>query len=453
MRLLLIYPAWQRAIMKEHLQFPPLGLTMVAAMTPPEIEVAIVDENVEEIDLSQPADLVGISAMTCQAPRAYELAKIFRERGIPVVMGGHHASVVPDEAAKYVDAVVVGEVENQWAEVLADWKQGKLQKLYQSIKRPDLSKLPLPRRDLLKRQHYPIFNTVQTTRGCPFDCEFCSVTTFFGRTYRVRPVEEVVAEVRAMTAGRKRRRDRLFFFVDDNIVANPKYAKALFRALIPLRIFWVSQGTITTFCKDEEVLDLAAKSGCLALLIGFESISAENLESINKSFNKGNQYADNIKKIHKRGIGILGSFIYGLDHDDETTFRKTVKFAQDNAIDAANFSILTPYPGTRLRKTFVDEGRLLGRDWSEYHAIANQVLIKHKTLSQEALLDGTVWSWRTYYSIPSILGRFVRSPRTVLRSLIVILSYRKRAVALKNVTVRQNAPGEATLANVAALFS
>lgn len=434
MKVTLIAPGWQKAVQKAHIQFPPLGLAMVAASTPASDDVEIVDENVEPIDFDAATDLVGISGMTCQAPRAYEIAERYRSRGVPVIMGGHHASLLPEESMRHVDSVVIGEAEEIWPRVLEDVRGGRLERTYQASEMPELSTLPLARRDLLKAKSYSIFNTVQTTRGCPFDCEFCSVTTFFGRVYRTRPVEQVVAEVESVLAAsgsRRGWRNRFFFFVDDNIVAKPKYAKDLFRALIPLKISWVSQGTITTFTQDDELLELAAKSGCRTLFIGLETVAEENLKSINKTFNRRRDYEANLAKIHRHGIGVLGSFIFGLEHDDETVFRRTVEFAQANAIDAANFSILTPYPGTRLAKRYARDNKIIERDWSHFHALTEHVLIEHERLSSQQLLGGTAWSWITYYSWRSILRRFLRSPRSVLRNLAIILGYRRRATVLK----------------------
>jgi radical SAM superfamily enzyme YgiQ (UPF0313 family) len=430
-RLLLIAPRWGKEIMRNHFQFPPLGLAMVAAVTPQNFDVEIVDENVQQLDLAQKVDLVGMTAMTCQAPRAYELAGLFRERGVPTVIGGPHPSLLPDESKTHVDSVVIGEAEEIWPKLIRDFELGNLKPVYKAGL-VDITALPFPRRDLLKLDRYQTrFHTLQTTRGCPFDCEFCSVTTLFSRSYRTRPVDSVVKEIELILLKAKRRNDRLFFFVDDNIVANPRYAKELFRKLAPLRIRWASQGTITTFTKDDELLELARKSGCITMFVGFESISEENLIYVNKKFNRAEDYDQNIRKIHRRGIGIIGSFIFGLEHDDPKTFSTTVKWAQERGIEAANFSVLTPYPGTRLCAKMDQERRVLSKDWSQYHALTNQVLFRHQTLSAEVLLEGTAWSWIKYYSVPSILGRLLRAPRSGIRSLPLILGYRKRAVSLR----------------------
>jgi radical SAM superfamily enzyme YgiQ (UPF0313 family) len=296
----------------------------------------------------------------------------------------------------------------------------------------NIRSLPFPRRDLLKLgQYHQRFHTLQTTRGCPFDCEFCSVTTLFSRSYRTRPVDQVIQEVKEVLANAEGHGTRRFFFVDDNIVANPRYAKELFSKLIPLRIQWASQGTITTFSKDDELLALAKKSGCITMFVGFESIAEDNLIYVNKKFNRAEDYEANIRKIHKHGIGIIGSFIYGLEHDTHETFAKTVAWAQEKGLEAANFSVLTPYPGTRLCATMDAEDRVLSKNWSLYHALTEEVLFRHKTLSPETLLEGTTWSWLKYYSLRSILGRLLRNPRSGMSALPMILGYRRRAQVLR----------------------
>ncbi|MBP1721887.1 MAG: radical family protein [Deltaproteobacteria bacterium] len=257
--------------------FARLSLTTIAALTPPEIEVAITDENVEEIDFNEDVDLVGLTAMTMHAVRAYEIADRFRERNIPVVMGGLHASSLPEEAKQHVDAVVIGEAEGVWKGLLEDFQGGRLQPFYRSSGFCTLKSQPHPRLDLLKKEHYWTVNCVQATRGCPFSCDFCSVAQFFGDTYRYRPVDEVIEEVKQLPSG------GYFTFVDDNIMGRPAYAKELFQKLAPLKRIWTSQGSLT-MAKDTELLKMAAASGCYALFVGIESLTQDNLAAMNKSY-------------------------------------------------------------------------------------------------------------------------------------------------------------------------
>jgi radical SAM superfamily enzyme YgiQ (UPF0313 family) len=287
-------------------------------------DISIVDENAEPLDFSDLPDLAAISVMTPLAKRAYEIADNFRSNGVQVVLGGIHPTMMKDEAIQ----------------VLSDFKWGKLKPVYSSTDFCSLAGLQFPKRELLNRKAYFFINTIQTTRGCPFDCEFCSVTSFYGRTYRVRPVEEVVREVEHMGGG-------FVFFVDDNIVGKPAYAKELFRALAPLDVKWFSQASLS-IVKDRELLDLAQKSGCRGLFIGFESLSQEALKAMGKSANRVEEYKESIKKLHDHGIGIQGSFIFGTDQDDQSVFSDVLRFIEKTHIEAALFSVLTPFPGTRI---------------------------------------------------------------------------------------------------------
>lgn len=382
------------------LWFSRLTLAQVAALTPPEFEVAITDENVDSLNLELDADLVGLTAMTQHAPRAYRLAKHFRARGIPVVMGGVHATMLPEEAKRHVDAVVVGEAEGVWQELLGDFASGSLKPFYRPKERSDLKGLPFPRRDLLNSKAYATVNCVETSRGCPFDCEFCSVTAFAGGTFRMRPVREVVEEIERMRA-------KSVVFIDDNIVGNPRYAKELFEALIPLKVLWGGQAS-TTIARDKDLLELAKKSGCFSLFFGIESLSQETLKSANKSFNRAMSYEDEFKAIHDAGIRMIGSFIFGFDSDDEGVFERTVSFVKKNRIDMAYYNIMTPLPGTKLFDRLKAEGRLLHQDWEHYNGY--EVVYRPKTLTPEALQDGFHWAYRQTYSYPSILRRIAFRP-------------------------------------------
>jgi radical SAM superfamily enzyme YgiQ (UPF0313 family) len=374
---------------------PPLGMAAVAALTPQDVEVSITDENVTRIDYLKDVDLVGITALTSTAHRAYEIADAFRAMGKKVVLGGIHPSIMPEEAGQHADAVVIGEAEGIWPTVIDDFKAKQLRKTYQLKERPVLSGLPHPRRDLFTKRRYYFGNTIYTTRGCPYSCSFCTVTSFFGRTYRCRPVEEVIAEVKTLD------RKKLFIFLDDNIVGNPKYSKELFRALIPLKIKWVGQCSVT-IVKDEELLQLAAASGCVDLFIGLESLSPASLKAIDKKTNSVEEYEAIIKKLHDTGIGVHGFFIFGLDGDDEGSFQRTVAFAQKVRLESAQFDILTPYPGTAIFASLDKEGRILNKNWSQY---GHDLMFTPKALSRETLQEGRKQAWREFYSLHSIWNR------------------------------------------------
>ena len=393
--------------------FPHLSLTMLAGLTPNEHEVQITDENVDKVDFEEDVDLVGLTGMTIHAQRAYEIGGEFRKRGIPVVMGGVHASNLPNEAKKNVDSVVIGEAETVWAKLLQDVQSGNLKPFYKAEGLCSLKGIPHPRQDLLKKA-YMTTNCIQTTRGCPFNCSYCSVTQFFGHRYRFRPVEEVVEEARQYAG-------EFVVFIDDNIVGNPRYAKDLFQALVPLNIKWGSQGSLT-MARDNELLKLAAESGCRAMFVGFESLSQKNLKAMNKTINKVNEYSDSIKKIHDHGIMINGAFIFGLDYDDESVFERTVKFVEDNKIELATYHILTPLPGTRFYQQIEKEGRIFDKDWSKYNS--SNVVFKPKLMSEETLQNGYNWAFRKTYSYRSMMKRLMFATQKASR-LFLNIGYRR----------------------------
>ena len=405
MKILLISPENKKSIYaytKEDVKafwFPKLGLPTIAANTPPDVEVRIVDECVEDIDFNVDVDLVGISVMTYLAPRAYEIAAKFRARGVKVVLGGIHVSMCPEEAKEHADSIVVGESEKTWPILVEDFRRGELKSLYEEKDLPKLENLPIPRRELFKPNSYWTTNCVQTSRGCPFACDFCTVTIFGGNQFRLRPIEQVIEEVRRLKKG-------FVVFVDDNIAGNKAYAKQLFKALIPLKISWGSQASLT-MARDPELLDLAAKSGCTALFIGVESISEENLAAANKRFNKVDKYKEEFRRFHDYGILIQTGMIFGFDHDDESAFERTVEFLEENNIELAMFNILTPLPGTNLYKKMDAEGRIIDRDWSHYDG--RHVVFKPKLMTPETLQEGFLWAYHKFFSYPSIIKRIVPS--------------------------------------------
>jgi radical SAM superfamily enzyme YgiQ (UPF0313 family) len=387
---------------------------MVAALTPPEVEVSLTDENVAVIDFQKETDLVGITVLTITAKRAYEIADTFRAMGVKVILGGSHPSALPKEAIQHADAVVIGEAEGIWANVIEDFKANKLQSIYSQREQPNLLNLPIPRLDLFTDGAYYFQNTISTTRGCPYACSFCSVSSFFGRSYRCRPVEEILKEIETLN------HKKLICFVDDNIVGNPKFAKDLFRALIPYKLKWIAQASVT-IVRDDELLKLATASGCMTLLIGFETLSPANLSSVGKSVNAVNEYETVIRKIHSHGIGVHGFFVLGFDEDNEDVFERTVRFAQKMRLESAQFAWLVPYPGTVLCESLDKAGRIITKDWSQYES---SIVFETKLMSREILQKGRDWAWREFYSLPSIWRRLGVIRRYSVSFWVLNLYYR-----------------------------
>jgi radical SAM superfamily enzyme YgiQ (UPF0313 family) len=397
--------------------FARLTLTTLAALTPPDIEVKITDENVEPIDFEEDVDLVGVTGMVMHAPRAYQIAKRFRQRGIPVVMGGPHASSIPLEAKEHADAVVIGEAENVWEGLIEDLKNGCLKPFYQADAFCSMERIPFPKLDLLRKDAYMTVNCVQTTRGCPHQCDFCHVTHFFGKTYRCRPVNEVIEEV-------KRLEGDFLVFIDDNIAGNRHYAKELFTRLKPLKKKWASQASMT-LTRDPELLKLAAESGCVSLFIGVESLSSENLKEVNKTFNRVPQFEDAMKALHDYDIMILAGFIFGLDHDDEGVFERTLRFCERNLIELPSFFVLTPLPGTPLFKRMESEGRLLHKDWAKYNGAT--VVFKPRLMTEETLQRGFNWACKEAYSWGSIFKRVFHPQQRFFTRVLSNIAYRSIA--------------------------
>jgi radical SAM superfamily enzyme YgiQ (UPF0313 family) len=407
MKLLLVSPGWEKGRLWGELgfKFPSLSLASLAAVTPPDWEVELADEALSPVDFSTEADLVALTAMTPLAPRAYAIADRFRARGTKVVMGGFHASNLPDEALRHVDAVVIGEGEVSWPRLLQDFRKGELQRTYHAAAPAPMEEIPTARREIFSGKKYLFTNTIQTTRGCPFDCEFCSVTAFYGRKYRERPVSAVLAELEVL-----RRKNSFAFFVDDNLVADRSYALELFAGMKGMGFKWLSHSP-TDFARDTELMAAAAESGCVGMFVGFESLDQEALGAMGKVTNRGRSYLEDAKVFRDHGIGILGSFVLGYDGDTPEVFDRILRFGEDARLEAAIFPILTPYPGTKVRQRLEAEGRIFSSRWEDYDM--EHVTFQPRGMTVEELEEGYRRLNRSFYSFPSMFRRIFKAHRSV----------------------------------------
>jgi radical SAM superfamily enzyme YgiQ (UPF0313 family) len=434
----------------------PLGLLVVAGLTPPEWEVTLIDENLSRPDyerLPKP-DLVGVTAFTSQAPRAYEVARMYRSAGVPVVMGGIHATFCRDEALEHADVVVTGEAESVWGQVLADAREHALRRVYEGgISAMDA--IPPARHDLLRGQYY--FGSVQTTRGCPLNCTFCSVTAFNGGTFRHRPVPDVIRELRLI-------QEEVILFVDDNLIGTRAdhlaYSKDLFRAMIRegLTRPWICQATIN-FADDDELLDLASRSGCQGVFIGFESPTAEGLMAIGKKFNlqKGRDFRASVRRIQRRRMCVVGSFIIGIDTDQRGIGEATARAAREYGIDAANVMILTPLPGTALYGQMEREGRIRSNDYPEdwkYYTLTYPVA-DYRHLTWPDVVEEVNGFNNRFYAYPQIIRRTLqlvrntRRPRTLIVALVANLSFRSNHLLDKRTYASKQHPAESEVCRTA----
>jgi radical SAM superfamily enzyme YgiQ (UPF0313 family) len=391
-----------------------LGLLTVAACTPGDVEVQFVDEYLEAIPYDTDADLVALSAKTSCVTHAYEVAAGFRARGKQVVLGGIHASLRPQEALAHVDFVVVGEAERTWPAFVEAWKRGQAPALTPDGGFPDMAHIPPPAWRKVDHGEY-LFHQVQTTRGCPFKCRFCSVPDISGSTFRFKPVEAVLAELRALPrAGLLRDRMKATYVVDDNFISKVPYTKDLLRAMVAARREglvgeWSAETTLNV-ARDEELLDLFRDAGCSTLIIGFESVSESTLLSMEKKVNFCLTYQEAIERIHRRGMSIVGNFIVGFDTDTVSVFRDTLAFVDDNQILYPFFSILTPMPGTALHDEFKAAGRLDHLDWARYDT--RHVVFEPRNMSREQLMDGYIWLYEEAYASRRALDRLTAYWRT-----------------------------------------
>jgi len=409
MKILLIVPAGeyyritstQQSIPnRSMLRFSVLPLLSVAAATPAQHSVQICDENVEPVDFDADVDVVGVSIMTATANRGREIADRFRSRGKIVLAGGFHATLCTDDILRDYDAVVAADAEGVWTELLEDIENGCLKKLYKNEQPVSLATLSPPRRDLLgsTAQYYATTNAVQIGRGCIHGCRYCSITAFHKRTYRRRPVEQVIAELQQLS--------RDVIFVDDNIVSEPNYAKQLFAAMIPLKKRWASQSSID-IADDPELLELARQSGCHGLFVGIETLNQKNLVAVDKTFNGIQRYRKRISALYRHGIGIIAGIIVGMDNDDIYVFGNTLKFLEDAGIQAIQVNIMTPLPGTPLYEYYQRTERIIDHNFDHYDF--RHCVFQPGRMTPDQLQDGSDWLYREFYRLDRIVIRTIRT--------------------------------------------
>jgi radical SAM superfamily enzyme YgiQ (UPF0313 family) len=401
----------------------------VAASAPNYVETIICDEDIEPIDFDTDAEVIGITFMTFNAPRAYEIADYFRnEKGKTVIFGGYHPTFMPEEAIQHSDAVCIGESEEILSKIFDDYLDGNLKKFYKNDNLINLGKLPKVDRTLLKRGSYIHCDTVQATRGCPYQCKFCSITSFFNHQYRKRPIDDVIEELSNL--------GNFVLFMDDNMISDIDYTEELLSKMIPLKKKWFSQCSIS-IANSPKLLKLASKSGCTGLFIGLESIEQGNLQKWNKNFYRANDYQDAIKRLHSAGIAICAGIVFGDDSDHKHTFSKTLQFLFDARVDALQATIMTPFPGTPLYAELENNHRIIDYNWQNYDF--SHVVFEPKNMSVTTLKNGHDWVLSEYYSVSSLTKRFLNqlqylTPLMLIKASVPVnLSYRARLKANKTI--------------------
>ncbi len=374
----------------------------------------IVDEGIEVLDTNLQADLVGMTVITGNAVRAYELADHFRSRGIKVVLGGPHVTLIPEDAQPHADAIAVGYAEESWPEMLRDFAAGRLKPRYDQGPNLSLSGLPFPRREMLKKGSYITTHVFEATRSCVHNCEFCVAPTAWGSRPYKKPVADVVADIRQHYSKR-------ILFVDLNLISDREYAAELFEAMIPLETNWFGL-TTTLLVQDKPLLDLAARSGCRGVLMGFESILPDNLRQAHKGFNTPDQYREVVAQLHRHGITLQACFTFGLDSDTPDVFMETARFTVSAGIDLPRYAIVTPFPNTPFYKRLEAEGRLLTKNWELYDA--QHVVFRPAQMSVRELYEGHERAWKYSYSVPSMARRFAASRIQAPVWVVANLGYR-----------------------------
>ncbi len=403
----------RRARSSRFLNFQQITMPYLAARVPAGWQVTHVDEEAEDIDWTDRPDVVGITFHTPSADHAYGLAARFRSRGACVAMGGPHATLLPEEAGRHADVIFVGEAEGLWEEFLDSFVTGTYRRVYRQAGPLSLEGIPMARKTLYHRNDFTS-GVLFATRGCPNRCDFCSIVVMYGRGFRKRPIAEVAAEYGSF-------RGKRIIFWDDNIAADREYAKELFRAIAPYRKWWTSQASVHA-AQDDELLAAAAGSGCKQLFFGLESVSQSSMQEVRKGFNRVEDYARTVKRVHAHGIAVQAGIVFGFDHDTPAIFKDTLDFLEEAGVQNATFNILTPYPGTPLFQRLDAQGRILTRDWRKYNG-RTDVVFQPNQISVDELLAGFRYANRRFYSPAGVVKRLWRSPVQIGWTLPLNLAY------------------------------
>jgi len=387
MKIKFIYPEWGDFPLYYRRYIHTLGPITVAGLTPPDVETVLTDERIEPIDFDEPVDMAAISAMTCQASRAYEIGDEYRRRGVPVVMGGIHPTLMPEESLAHADAVVIGEAEGSWERLVEDFRAGKMQKRYECIERPDMSRVEWPKRSLITGKGYIPMESIQVSRGCPVNCEFCSVPGLYGTSYRGRPISEALRELEKM--------GEYIFFVDDNFHLAKRRTYELFDGMASMGKKWTGLAPLNV-AQDAQYVERLVKSGCWLLYVDVGPWMSASFGEKRAGFTTAEKHLDNIKRLHDAGIKLIASFVFGYDYDDKGVFGRTVEFAKKTGIEECEFLILTPYPKTRLHDKLEAEGRIIDRDLSHY--TTTKAVFRPKLMTPDELYEGYISAWKDFYS-------------------------------------------------------
>ncbi|KYK28807.1 hypothetical protein AYK20_06550 [Thermoplasmatales archaeon SG8-52-1] len=393
-------------------------------VTPDKHKIDIIDERIEQINYDEDYDLIGITVMTNQAPKAYMISDEFRKKGKKVVLGGWHPSALPDEAKQHADSLVIGEAEELWPQVISDIENNKLEQIYRQQKPVDLSKIPNLGNGRIKQKGINSAMAIEATRGCPHGCNFCAISHSPGRRiFRVRPVEQVINELKQIS-------QKYILFSDASMTINTKYTKELFKNMRDLGKKFYCYGNANVLQNDEELLKLAQEAGCISWTIGFDSISQKSLDSIGKKTNISNQYTSVIDKIHDFGMNVEGSFMFGFDADTADIFDSTLDFICKADVDKAEFHILTPFPGTPLFDEYEKQDRIVTKDWSKYDG--KNVVYKPKHLIAEDLMNGIQKMYNGFYNPSNILRMIGRNVNKGIFPLITITSISFQGLTFRN---------------------